>query len=410
MGDRVDISSEILVVEQISLLFTIFKRIDNMKMVQVPNIVLNNLWIENITRSKAMKEQLDMFISFDTTLEDIELLRKEMEAFVRHPDNSRDFQSDIILEAVGIGSMDKLQLKVEIRHKSNWHNETVRAARRSKFMCALVLALRKIPINGPGGGGDALGGPANPNYSVAVSDEWAAEAREKSSITKDSKRLIPTKATKNTNPDLGPIDTEEGAADALNARRPGLDFAHSASFNDDGVSTLGEDTSDHFGNSTSSLLKRASTRGRRKPGEHLPPSAFQSSPGFSVTIDGPSGTYGASYMNEGSPPSSAGNNSYGSGSGYQKYKPFPVNPSGQLGRNASVASTRNQNLLVDGAGMPSTSLYSSYSGGQQSSGVTSSSTASTSQADRNLVGSVPANRTRSGTTSVSKPHVEEEED
>jgi small-conductance mechanosensitive channel len=64
-----------LVVEQISLLYTIFKRVDNMKLVQVPNIVLNSLWIENVTRSKAMMEQLDMYISFDTSLEDIELLR-----------------------------------------------------------------------------------------------------------------------------------------------------------------------------------------------------------------------------------------------------------------------------------------------------------------------------------------------
>ncbi|QSZ30734.1 hypothetical protein DSL72_000292 [Monilinia vaccinii-corymbosi] len=413
VGDRVDVSSEYLVVEQISLLFTIFKRIDNMKMVQVPNIVLNNLWIENITRSKAMKEQLDMFISFDTTLEDIELLRMEMEAFVRNPENSRDFQPDITLEAVGIGNMDKLQLKVEIRHKSNWHNETVRAARRSKFMCALVLALRKIPIHAPGGGTDALGGPLNPNYSVSVTDEWAAHAREESTLTKDSKRLVPT--LKNTNPDLGPIDSEEGAADALNARRPGLDYAHSNSYNDaDDVPALGVDNFDLYGNPRSSLLKRASTRGRRKPGEHLPPNAFQSPPGFSVTIDGPSasGTYGNSFRDEDSSPSSTEyKSSYGSGSGYQKYTPFAVDPSGELGRNASVTSARNQNLAGNGAGMPSTSLHS-YPGGQQSTGVISNSAASTSQtaAGRSLVGSVPANTTRSGTTSDSRPHVEEEEE
>jgi small-conductance mechanosensitive channel len=71
------------VLEQISLLFTVFKFIDSMKMAQVPNIVLNNLWFENITRSQAMKEQLDTLISFDASLEDIDLLRKEMENFVQ---------------------------------------------------------------------------------------------------------------------------------------------------------------------------------------------------------------------------------------------------------------------------------------------------------------------------------------
>ena len=41
VGDRVDIvgpEKEFLVVEQISLLYTVFKRIDSMKMVQVPNL------------------------------------------------------------------------------------------------------------------------------------------------------------------------------------------------------------------------------------------------------------------------------------------------------------------------------------------------------------------------------------
>lgn len=45
-----------------------------------------------------MKEHLDMSISFGTSLEGIDLLRKEMGKFVRNPDNSRDLQSDIVLE------------------------------------------------------------------------------------------------------------------------------------------------------------------------------------------------------------------------------------------------------------------------------------------------------------------------
>ncbi|CAD6503464.1 BgTH12-03128 [Blumeria graminis f. sp. triticale] len=191
VGDRCEINDISLVVEQISLLFTVFKRIDSMKMVQAPNIVLNTLWIENTSRSKAMKEQLELFISFDTSLEDIEILRTTMEAFVRHPDNSRDFQPDVIIETTSVNSMDKLTLRAEVRHKSNWHNETVRAARRSKFMCALVLALRKIPIYGPGGVSDALGGPSNPGYTVAVTDDWAAEARRKAEDERERSRLIP---------------------------------------------------------------------------------------------------------------------------------------------------------------------------------------------------------------------------
>ncbi|KAG9228527.1 hypothetical protein BJ875DRAFT_489781 [Amylocarpus encephaloides] len=288
VGDRVDIvggGAEHLVVEQISLLYTLFKRIDTMKMVQVPNIVLNNLWVENVTRSKAMKEQLDMFIAFDTSLEDIELLRKEMEVFVQHPDNSRDFQPDFTLEAAGIGNMDKLQLRIEIRHKSNWHNETIRASRRSKFMCALVLALRKVPIYGPGGGGEALGGPTNPGYSVSVSDADAAAARDKAKKDKEGKRLVPPA------PPADAAGNEKEAAEAMNSRDPVTDAAHLdggwSSSRDD--QTLGDRQSEdrrrsiEIGELREGLMKRRSTRGRRRAGDHVPEQAPQPHPNISVT-------------------------------------------------------------------------------------------------------------------------------
>lgn len=287
VGDRVDIAGpsgvQYMIVEQISLLYTVFKRIDNMKLVQVPNIVLNTVWVENVTRSKAMKEQLDMFISFDTTLEDIDLLRTEMEKFVRHPDNIRDFQPDLLLEATGIGNMDKLQLRVEIRHKSNWHNETVRAARRSKFMCALVLALRRVPIYAPGGGGEPLGGPGNPGYTVSIDDKWAVAARDKAAKDKEEKRMIPSPAKeddvdssgKSTAVDSGSKDSETAAAAALNARKPTQDSEDDDRDRDADDDTLRDEAlerkrSHDLDNLRTGLVNRHSTRGRRQPGTHLP--------------------------------------------------------------------------------------------------------------------------------------------
>ena len=117
MGDRIDIGEEQLVVERISLLFTVFKRIKTHKTTQVPNIVLNGVWIDNVTRSTAMREQLSMYISFDTTLEDVQLLKSEMRNFVLDKENARDFQPDIDVEVTGIAEMNKMELKVEIRHK-----------------------------------------------------------------------------------------------------------------------------------------------------------------------------------------------------------------------------------------------------------------------------------------------------
>lgn len=346
VGDRVDIvgpSSSSFIVDQISLLYTVFKRVDNMKMVQVPNIVLNGLWVENVSRSKAMKEQLEMFISFDTSLEDIELLRTEMEAFVRHPDNSRDFQNDIILECTGIGEMNKLVLKVEIKHKSNWHNETVRAARRSKFMCALVLALRKVPIYAPGGGSLALGDPGNPSYSVAISDKEAAEAREKAKETKEAKRLVPTHVA-DAPKDVGEASgvdivggtlgsqAESAALTSMNLRSP-VDDAGRDDWEDhkDAPSLPALSTEIYDGlrrretNSVSdlraSLLKRQSTKGKRRAGEALPPLSM-GMPGLSMTSSNVGGT---AYRGDGTPIAEEDSDGSLNGrdleAGYEAYRP-----------------------------------------------------------------------------------------
>ena len=222
-----------------------------------------------------------------------------MQAFVTDKENSRDFQPDINVEITGIASMDKMELKVEIRHKSNWSNETVRAARRSKFMCALVLALRKIPINGPGGGGPALGSVDQPTYSVAVSDAQAAANREAAAKARDAKRLFPAEepdlpaksgpagVTSGAEPKMRdsitppplrvrqPPASESNALATLNSRRPAADTATSPGDLIEpttpksvaqSVSTMDTPNVDRTVSieEVRGLLRRQSTRGKRR--------------------------------------------------------------------------------------------------------------------------------------------------
>jgi hypothetical protein len=309
VGDRVDIGDAQLTVERISLLFTIFRKVKDHKTTQVPNIVLNTNWIENITRSKAMREQVFLYVNFDTTLEDIQLLKNELQAFVLDKENSRDFQSDIDVEVTGVAEMNKLELKVEIRHKSNWANETVRAARRSKFMCALVLAMRKVPLYGPGGGDAALGDLGKPSYSVAISEEQAQHNREEFTTNKEKKRLVPSKKppppskdveepsfAKSTGTDyLGksayPFSSgntysltrpstaaasETTVVETLNARAPAIDSAR------DDSPTSSDDIEEVRG-----LLRKDSQTGRRKPNPSGPtvptvPTIAEPTPGRST--------------------------------------------------------------------------------------------------------------------------------
>ncbi|KAK3387427.1 Mechanosensitive ion channel-domain-containing protein [Podospora didyma] len=285
VGDRVDITGpekEQLIVEKISLLYTVFTRIDKMQVVQVPNILLNNQWIENVTRSKAMKEVVDVNVSFDTSFEDIELLRLEIENFLHSPDNSRDFQPDFAIGVGSVGDLDKLTLKIAIKHKSNWHNDAVRATRRSKFMCALALALKRVPINGPGGGGEPLGGPKNPAYNVAVTDDFAAIAREKAEKEKEAKKLANQGMTSANK------DNEENAADQLNASDPVAeamdDWGYENTLNSRTASADRKRAIDIEGARRDFQNGRESQRGRRKAGDTLPamPHA-DGTPGVRVT-------------------------------------------------------------------------------------------------------------------------------
>ena len=117
VGDRVDIDKVEMVVEHISLMYSVFRRIDNDKTGQIPHVVANSSWIENVSRSKAMKERITFAVSATTSSADILALRGELESFVTAADNKRDFQPDVDIELLSVGDLKHLDLRVEIRHK-----------------------------------------------------------------------------------------------------------------------------------------------------------------------------------------------------------------------------------------------------------------------------------------------------
>ncbi|KAK5237870.1 hypothetical protein LTR47_000963 [Exophiala xenobiotica] len=280
VGDRVDVGDNQYVVERMSLLYTVFRRVKDQKRTQVPNIVLNSNWIDNVSRSKAMREQISIFVAFDTTFEDIDLLKKEMTNFVRDKDNARDFQPDIDVEVLDIADQSKMELRLEIRHKSNWANESIRAARRSKFMCALTLALRKIPLYGPGGGGPAAGDKANPTYSVAITDDIAKKNRDDFDENQDKGRLVPLKPHNRVQNGLEKTDSrktdylgmstgveakEAAAMDHLIQRDIAVDPAEPLDQHRELI--LNKQRSEDV-EEVKNLLKRESTTGRRRAARH----------------------------------------------------------------------------------------------------------------------------------------------
>lgn len=195
-------------------------------------------------------------------------------------DNSRDFQADMNIEILGTTDMGKLEIQVQIKHKGNWSNEVLRASRRSKFMCALVAALKAVPIYGPGGGLDAAGSAANPGYSVTITDSDAKEAAKLAAKEREQARLFPPvkdddAASSNTASDnraAGLTSQQARTINDLNARSPTADFARDRAFStgresDDGVGanlTQIRSRDTHSIDEVRGVLRRGSSRGKRR--------------------------------------------------------------------------------------------------------------------------------------------------
>ncbi len=133
-------------VKEISLLYTEFKKMEG-HVVQAPNSYLNTLFILNMRRSGGLAEAVPIVIRFGTTLEQIEGLRNTLLEFVRS--EKREFQGNILTELREVTEAYSLTLNVVFFYKSNWQNELLRLQRRNKFICAMMVAMQEIGIEGP---------------------------------------------------------------------------------------------------------------------------------------------------------------------------------------------------------------------------------------------------------------------
>ena len=154
VGDRVSIygntgaamKGDDYFVKEISLLYTEFKKMEG-HVVQAPNSYLNTLFILNMRRSGGLAEAVPIVIRFGTSLEQIEGLRNSLLEFVKA--EKREYQGNILTELRDVTEAYSLTLNVVFFYKSNWQNELLRLQRRNKFICAMMVAMQELGIEGP---------------------------------------------------------------------------------------------------------------------------------------------------------------------------------------------------------------------------------------------------------------------
>lgn len=133
-------------VKEIALLYTEFKKMEG-QVVQAPNSYLNGLFILNQRRSGGQAEAIPIVIKFGTTLDQIDGLRQKLLEFVQY--EKREYQGKILTELRAVDEVHSMTLNVVFFYKSNWQNEGLRLARRNKFICALMVSMQEMGIEGP---------------------------------------------------------------------------------------------------------------------------------------------------------------------------------------------------------------------------------------------------------------------
>ncbi|PNS18128.1 hypothetical protein CAC42_3573 [Sphaceloma murrayae] len=154
VGDRVSVygntgalgKGDDYFVKEIALLYTEFKKMEG-HIVQAPNSYLNTLFILNQRRSGGLAEAVPITFKYGTTLDQIEGLRSRLLEFVIS--EKREYQSNILTELREVSEAHSITLNVVFFYKSNWQNEGLRLARRNKFICALMVTMQELGIEGP---------------------------------------------------------------------------------------------------------------------------------------------------------------------------------------------------------------------------------------------------------------------
>ena len=212
VGDRVTIygntgtmlKGDDYLVKEISLLYTEFKKMEG-HIVQAPNSYLNTLFILNMRRSGGLAEAVPMTFKFGTTLEEIDELRSRLLEFVKA--EKREYQPNILTEIRDIVEAYSLNVNVIFFYKSNWQNEALRLQRRNKFICAMMIAMQEIGIEGPrrnnpgsreekpfyykatgGGVVQMLEGTNNPNNSSTTTNTQTGPGPQSGSLAREPSR------------------------------------------------------------------------------------------------------------------------------------------------------------------------------------------------------------------------------
>ncbi|XP_068645122.1 mechanosensitive ion channel protein 6-like [Aristolochia californica] len=143
VGDRCEIDSVQMVVEEINILTTIFLRYDHQKIVY-PNSVLSSKPISNYYRSPDMGDAIDFSIHLATPVERITVMKDRIKRYI--VSKSEHWYPEPIVMIREVEDMNKLQLSVWLQHRMNYQDMGERWIRREFVVQEMIKIFRELDI------------------------------------------------------------------------------------------------------------------------------------------------------------------------------------------------------------------------------------------------------------------------
>ena len=219
-GDVVSISApggatgSTYAVKRQSLLYTVFRRLDNNSELQIANDQLYQKGIDNYTRSGINRQSLSMFVDFRTSFKDLAKLRTILDKFLFY--NPRDYvPGSLALNVTSLHELNKMELRLGFTHRNNWSDDKLRSQRSNKFHCALISACRAVPLYRPGKMLPSAGDNGNPVYTVQLNT--TTELAENIQKEKDRRQGLRWDFEK---PEAKEKNEEEAAAESHSETKP----------------------------------------------------------------------------------------------------------------------------------------------------------------------------------------------
>ncbi|KAI3797022.1 hypothetical protein L1987_39712 [Smallanthus sonchifolius] len=143
VGDRCEIDTVQMIVEEMNILTTVFLRYDNQKIIY-PNSVLATKPIANYYRSPDMGDAIDFCIHVSTPVEKVALMKERITSYIEN--KSDHWYPAPLIVVRDVEDLNRLKISIWLSHRMNFQDMGERWQRRALLVEEMIKIFRDLDI------------------------------------------------------------------------------------------------------------------------------------------------------------------------------------------------------------------------------------------------------------------------